>query len=202
MPGKTTLLKVQEYVIETFKKKGPNEKVYHGLDHTKNVAKACKVIGKASGLTDSELEIVQIAGWFHDLGHIETDVGHENKSADLAVKFLRKNQYPKEKIEKVVNCILATKVPQNPTNLLENVICDADLHHIGTKEFFSKNELFKIELETLLGKTFTESTWLRKSINFFTSQKFFTDYARKSFNEEKKNNILKMRNRLKKILKY
>ena len=45
--------------------------------------------------------------------------------------------------------IIATTMPQRPKNLVEKVVCDADLIHIGTKEFFRKNDLLKEEIERL-----------------------------------------------------
>lgn len=199
MSKNSILSKVRSYVIKTFNEKGLDEKVYHGLTHTMEVAGACHKIGKFSGLSDSDLEIVTIAGWFHDIGHIEIDAGHEEKSVEFALRFLTDNGYPDDKIENVISCIRATKVPQRPTNILEKVICDADLHHIGTKDFFDKNELLKVELESLYEESYSEYGWLKKSIDFFTQQKFFTEYAQEIYTEEKLKNISRMQNRLKEL---
>lgn len=199
MHKNSVLHKVRSFVIKTFNEKGLDEKVYHGLTHTMEVAGACNKIGKASGLSDDDLEVVTIAGWFHDLGHIEIDAGHEEKSVEFATNFLKEQNYPAEKLEKVVSCIRATKVPQKPQNLLEMVICDADLHHVGTKDFFDKNELLKVELETLTGKTTSEAAWLKTSIDFFSQQKFFTEYAIEVYTPEKLKNIFRMQSRLEEL---
>lgn len=199
MARNLVLQKVRTYVIKIFNEKGLDEKVYHGLTHTMEVAAECKKLGRASGLSELDVEIVTIAGWFHDLGHIEIEKGHEEKSVEFAIQFLREIEYPEENIEKVVGCIRATKVPQNPQNELEYVICDADLHHIGTKDFFDKNELFKIELEAIGGEKFSEAAWLQGSIDFFSQQKFYTEFARENYTREKLNNIFRMQTRLEEL---
>ena len=36
--------------------------------------------------------------------------------------------------------IMATKIPRNPKNLLQQIICDADTYHLGTKDFKETNK--------------------------------------------------------------
>ena len=33
-------------------------------------------------------------------------------------------------------------MPRNPNNILEEIICDADLYHLGTNDFDKKGELY------------------------------------------------------------
>ena len=44
-------------------------------------------------------------------------------------------------------CILATKLPQMPDGLLQEMLCDADLYHLGTLDFFACDVLMKKETE-------------------------------------------------------
>jgi len=57
-------------------------------------------------------------------------------------------------------------MPQTPTNILEQVICDADLLHLGKKDFSDHNELYRLEIEKTKGKTFSEHEWLVRSLSF------------------------------------
>lgn len=181
--------KVREYVLALLKSKIPSNNVYHDVEHTINVAETAEIIGRASKLNDEELETVVIAAWFHDVGYIDKVEGHEELSAKYAEEFLLKENYPFEKIEKVKNCIKATKVPQKPTNILEEVICDADLSHLGKVTFKDRNDLFREEFEYYFGRQLSEVEWIKKSIDFLNEHKFFTEYARNEFNEQKKRNI-------------
>ncbi len=70
---------------------------------------------------------------------------------EMATKFLKENDYPDEGIAKVVSLINATRMPRNPKNILEEIICDADLHHLGTNNYDVKGDLFRNEIEALNG---------------------------------------------------
>lgn len=189
------------YVSTLFKEESPAENVYHDFTHTQEVVEAAQKIGKASNLSDSELEIVIIAAWFHDTGYVRKGEGHEQLSAENAKYFLKNHSYPSENISKVVDCIMATKIPHNPNNLMEQVICDADLHHLGKKSFFERNELFRIELELKSNGQLTELDWLNKNIIFFFKHKFFTQYARDKYEEQKNINLRKIQKQLRKYNK-
>jgi predicted metal-dependent HD superfamily phosphohydrolase len=171
------LEKAEEYVLSILYEKSSQEHVYHDVSHTQEVILSCKTIGQAEKLSDSDLEIVQLAACFHDLGYVDISDGHEEKSAEYAKGFLLRENYPADKIDKVCNCILATKVPQKPKNILEEVICDADLAHLGKKNFTNRNDLFRLEFEFHFGRSLSEQEWLEKSIEFISSHRFFTKYA-------------------------
>jgi predicted metal-dependent HD superfamily phosphohydrolase len=49
-------------------------------------------------------------------------------------------------IEKVKACILATEMPQKPVGLLQEIICDADLFHLGTEDFSDRSKLVRKEI--------------------------------------------------------
>ncbi len=189
---------VEEHVIKFFKTQGPSENIYHDLRHTEEVVESALHIGKHSGLNEEELEILTIAAWFHDSGYAEKSEGHEEISANNAERFLKERNYPADKIEKVKGCIRATKVPQSPKNLLEEVICDADLHHFGQENFFRKSELLRVEAEHRGNKMFDELDWLEDNIDFLTRHKFFTKYARENYEEQKNEHILKLQKKLRK----
>ena len=124
-------------------------------------------------------------------------------SAEIASKFLREKNYPEEKTLKVIGCINATKYPCNPGNLLEEIICDADLYHIGTKDYEDKSDLLRVEWEKSKDKIYTELEWLKLNIDFLTNHKFFTKFAKKNLEETKLNSILSLqkayRKRIEKI---
>lgn len=190
--------KAETYALSLLNSKNLTNHVYHDVSHTQEVVEASETIGIAVGLTESELEIVIIAAWFHDLGYVEKTEGHEQIGAEFAEEFLGKENYPQEKIKKVKNCILATKVPQKPKTLPEQVLCDADLAHLGKKNFKSRNNLFREEFEFLFGRPLTEYEWLKKTIDFLISHKFFTDYAATEFESQKQINLLKLQKKLRK----
>jgi predicted metal-dependent HD superfamily phosphohydrolase len=201
MVSEEILRRVKEYIGSTFRSHHMAENTYHNITHTAEVVKAVIEIAKAMNVSAEDIELLQIAAWFHDLGYKDKCIGHEDVSVDYANKFLSDNNFPEKKIEKVVSLIRATKVPHNPQNLLEEIICDADLHHLGEKNFEEKGELYRCEVEKKENISFTQEEWLKKNLQFFNQHKFFTPYAKSSFETQKNININKIEKKLKKLKK-
>jgi predicted metal-dependent HD superfamily phosphohydrolase len=195
------LSKVKELVGRTFREKGSSNAFYHNFTHTAEVVKVAEEIANASGVDESEKEVLLIAAWFHDIGHTECCDGHEDVGIERAAKFLKENDYPDDRIEKVVSLINATRMPRNPKNLLEEIICDADLHHLGTNTYDVKGELFRNEVEALNGSKIAEEDWLKNNLKFFNEHKFFTDCAKQRFETQKNINYIKIEKKLKKVNK-
>lgn len=194
---KQILAATEDYIRSILISKTPPYNTYHNLVHTEDVVDASIEIGVGELLAPDDLEMIQIAAWFHDSGYIEKTAGHEELSASFASEFLASENYSIDRIEKVIGCIRATKVPQNPHNKFEQIICDSDLNHIGRKTFFERNDLFRSEFEHYSNSKLTEKEWLRKTIEFLNQHHFFTNYALKNFQPQKEKNILRLKEQLK-----
>lgn len=192
---------VRDHVSKIFRVNTPSENVYHNLGHTIEVVNAVKEIATAEGIDDEESELLLVAAWFHDLGYIKTCEGHEDLSIEYANNFLNDNNYPEEKIQKIASLIGATKIPQNPKNNLEEILCDADLHHLGTKNTEQKGDLYRLEMEKRCEMVCTDEEWLETSANFFNQHRFFTSYAIEMFGVQKNINLIKIEKQLKKLKK-
>lgn len=193
------LLETEKFIIDYYNKNTPAENVYHNLTHVKNVVKNVKEISKNSNVSGEEIEIITLAAWFHDIGHIKIWKGHEELSAEFAKNYLNEKKYPEEKIARVINCILATKIPHKPNNLLEEIICDADIAHIGSDDFKNQSMLLKLEIEKRENKKISEVEWLEKNIDFIKQNKFFTHSAKSMFNTKKLSNLQKLNDELNRI---
>lgn len=189
------------YVEQLLKDNFKPENIYHNLNHSKEVANIANSLGEKSHFSPEELEIVTVAAWFHDVGYIEAVDDHESISTKMATEFLTGENYPEDKIKQVTDAILATKIPQSAKTKIGEVLCDSDLHHLGTKGFFDKNELFRVELERRWGKNFSDSEWLENTIDFFTQQSFYSKAASKMYDEQKQTNLLKLQKQYRKKLK-
>lgn len=189
-----------EYVYDLMKDKLPGIYVYHNFKHTSEVVDAIKKIGNKSDLSEDDLEIVTLAGWFHDSGFTQKYENHEDVSIEIAKNFLKEKNYPEEKIEKVVNCINATRFPQDPKNILEEIICDADLFHLGTKDYDDKSDLLRVEWEKTGNKEYSQLDWIKINIDFLLSHKFYTKYAKKNLEENKTDMLVKLQKKYRKKL--
>lgn len=78
----------------------------------------------------ADLEIVEIAGWLHNIGSIVYGrEDHHKTGAKVARDFLAKIGYPEKKIKHVEQCILGHRGSQNieRTSLEEQIIAEADV---------------------------------------------------------------------------
>ncbi|MFA5804694.1 MAG: HD domain-containing protein [Melioribacteraceae bacterium] len=196
---KSYLNSTRTYVLSILTTRTPVENFYHDVNHTKEVVQSIIEIGIGEKLSENELEMIQIAAWFHDVGYIKKTEGHEKVSIEYARKFLTELQYPSNKIKIIIEAILATKVPQKPKNKFEKILCDADLFHLGKELFFNRNDRYRVEYENYLGHKLSEREWLVKTIDFVKDQNFYTDYARRNFNDQKNENLRLLNEQLQRI---
>lgn len=201
MEVESALLNKSKKYVESFLMKNLSDGIYyHDLEHTQEVVNASEEIGMACNLSDDELETVLIAAWFHDTGYYKGMKDHEANSRDVAEEFLKQEGAGKEKIEAVGGCIMATKIPQKPLNIMEEVLCDADLYHVSTREFFKKSELLRKEFSLVFPDEIQLDEWFKNSIKFLKSHSFFTSYAKEKLLPAKKENLKKLKVLYKDIL--
>jgi predicted metal-dependent HD superfamily phosphohydrolase len=192
MPHKDIIQLTENYVSSLLNEKLSPKFKYHNLAHTLNVVNNSRKIGKKSGLTDEELEIVTLAAWFHDTGYTDSYRDHEEKGKEIAAAFLNGHHYDAQKTEMVLSCINATKMPQNPANLVEQVICDADLLHLGREDFADYSGMLRLEWEMLNIKTVDEMEWFELGTELLSTHRFFTPYARRKFELQQSLNLVKL----------
>jgi len=183
------LADIESYITVFFEEKIAKEYVFHDLNHTINVVKASLEIGQSIGVSEDELEILQVAAWFHDTGYTEGPKGHEQRSVDFAKEFLQKKDYPEQKILLVEKCILATFFPHNPEDLLEKVLCDADLSHLGKKNYWDRCGKIRLEMNYTQGKILSDQEWVDFEIDFLEQHEYFTSVAREMFAKRKKKHL-------------
>ncbi|MEL6923781.1 MAG: HD domain-containing protein, partial [Bacteroidota bacterium] len=129
---------VEQHVVEHFAQKMPDVFVYHDLQHTRNVVGAIVEIAEGYELTNKEMELLKLAAWFHDTGYDKGAKDHEQRSCQYARNFLQQFEYSEEDLDVICGCIMATKLPQSPRNLLEQIIGDADMSHLGKKNYWDR----------------------------------------------------------------
>lgn len=179
----------KEFVTREFQRNSPDNNLYHNFEHTLDVVQTAIEIASAIGIRSNDYEELVISAWFHDIGHFESCIGHEEISAQKVKLFLEDFNLPAERINSVVKCIIATKIPQSPTNTIGEILCDADLHHLGTKEFYHKSASLRNEIILKDKCTFSEIEWIRKNIDFLNAHHYFTDYAKRAYGFQKAENL-------------
>jgi predicted metal-dependent HD superfamily phosphohydrolase len=172
---------------------------YHNHTHTHTVVNAAREIGEKSGLEKKDLETVEIAAWLHDIGLTDGKAeGHEELGAEMARTFLLTQAVGEHRIEKITKCILATKMPQQPQTLLDEVLCDADLYHLSTDIYLEKAELLRQEFCIVKQGNINEKDWLAINIQFLKKHTYFTAYGRETLQPRQDKNLKKLEKKVRK----
>ncbi|MBL0234281.1 MAG: phosphohydrolase [Chitinophagaceae bacterium] len=151
---------------------------FHTLQHTQEVVAAAEKLSHTQDLSEEDRLALITAAWFHDTGYttgIAKD--HETASIQLAAEFLAAHQVSPEFTAKVIGCINATRMPQHPSSPIEEMICDADLFHLGTPEFREKSKLLRQEIREFGGYDMSKKEWRQNNIAFLESHHYFTPFA-------------------------
>ena len=168
---------IQEIILDKLEKELPDYLYYHNVKHTVDVVTEVELIGWAEGLKDEEILLLKTAGLFHDAGHtIEYD-NHEYHGTVLARDFLPQYGYSKEQIDKICTIIMATKMPPEPKDISQRIICDADLDYLGRSDMIPvSNTLYK-ELKEQ-DKIGSFNDWNKLQVKFISVHSYFTGTAR------------------------
>jgi predicted metal-dependent HD superfamily phosphohydrolase len=192
--------KTEAYVSDLFNEHQPPALCLHNLKHTEAVVKRVNEIAGHYNLSEEEMMVVFVGAWFHDTGYLlEKPKDHEFKSVELMKEFLVAQKVPENIIEKTEKCILATRAPRNPTELTDEILCDADTYQFGNKEEFKRtNKLAFQELLDQSGFTLTRKEFDEGTIKMLENHKYYTSYCKDLLNNVKKDNIKKIKKSLKK----
>ncbi|MDN5213948.1 HD domain-containing protein [Fulvivirgaceae bacterium BMA12] len=150
---------------------------FHNLQHTREVVMAAVKIGHYSGISAEDAEIIKLAALFHDTGFTISYQNHEEHGMRLAKEFLESFDYDPACISKILDCIGATKLPQRPQNLLEAILCDADMYHLSTRNYWKKNQLLKEELSLVFNRPIRNDQWYLENLNFLSHHHYHTPYG-------------------------
>ncbi|MBK8802296.1 MAG: phosphohydrolase [Fibrobacteres bacterium] len=181
---------------------------YHGPHHTlTDVIPAIHRLAHGEGVVPYDLELLLVAGLYHDMGFIESYNGNEQIGARMAAEAMPEFGYGPAEIGRVIDLILATELKeidgvwrQDPgSDLLKQILCDADLDNLGRENFFDVSDTLRQELSEQ-GKQFEELEWLTRQILFISQQEWFTRTQRQDRQQEKSRNVARLRRSLAALL--
>ncbi len=185
----TSLLeKARLYVRRYFSKHISAKFRFHDLEHTLAVTRSALDIGRASGLKEEDLLLLELAALFHDTGYAKAYDGHEVESAALASSWLKARHVDKGHIRKVTKLIMATRQGHVPNGLAQRVIRDADSAKAGQADFLEKSARLRSERRHFLGQPISPADWKRENLAYLEGHQFHTPYARQRFGKQKEIN--------------
>ncbi len=186
---------LEEMILEKMEKGLPKELQYHNVKHTIDVATQVELIGKAEDVSTESILLLKTAALFHDLGHISTYENHEQEGGKIAQKILPDFGYSQKQISKIVELILVTKIPPQPKDHLEKIMCDADLDYLGREDFVPVAYNLYRELRRM-NKISSFEEWKKIQIDFIRQHSYFTETAQKLREVNKQRQLEKIMNEM------
>ncbi len=183
---------IQELILDRLENELPDYLYYHNVKHTVDVVTEVELIGWAEGLDDEGILMLKTAALFHDAGHTIDYDEHEYHGTEMVKKILPDYGYSEEQIEKICDIIMATKLPPQPKDIYQEIICDADLDYLGRSDMIPvSNTLFK-ELHEQ-NKIGTLNEWNKLQLKFISGHSYFTKTARSLREVNKQKQIERIR---------
>ena len=186
MKGYRTL---RNQVLSNLKANLPKTLTYHALEHTLDVLNVCNQYIKRENIPHKERYLLRAGAIVHDMGFLKGAANHEQVGAAMAEIILNDLGVAQPDIEVIKGLVMATKIPQNPQNHLQRIICDADLDYLGRNDYPEISEKLFEELKNM-NVISTEQQWKDLQINFLKAHHFHTPFAIKN-REPKKQYWLK-----------
>jgi uncharacterized protein len=168
--------KAKDYILQRLKNELPIQRTYHSVAHIQDVEESAKRLGIAEGINGTDMNLLLTAALYHDSGFMIQSHEHERVSCEIARQNLPQFGYTSEQVDIICGMIMATKVPQEPKNHLEKIICDADLDYLGRDDFFEIGNQLADELQAY-GIIKGEKEWDKLQIRFLDEHHYWTKTA-------------------------
>jgi len=160
---------------------------YHNFHHAVDVYSAANVLAHMENAGQEDRFLLKTVALFHDVLFRVGYNYNEEVSARWAKRCLPHLGYSPEQTEKAARLILATKLPTHPENLLEQILCDADVDNLGREDFFDRGEALRTELGAEPG-----IKWQEAQLKFLGSHRYYTVSARNLRDEGKRRNLAEL----------
>lgn len=182
-------------ILNILKEQLPAHLHYHSIGHVRDVYEAAKHIGHREGLNETDLRLLLTAVSYHDAGFLRSPLEHEMQSCQMVREDLPKFGYTASQIDVICSMIMATRLPQEPLTLLEQIICDADLDYLGRSDFFEIGDRLFLELLNS-GVVKDEREWNTLQVNFLEKHRYFTATSLASRNPQKLSHLAMVKAKL------
>jgi len=162
---------------------------YHTLKHTVAVVEAAKLIVREDELSEEEGLLAEAAAWFHDVGYLRSLSDHESLSAFRSLLFLTRLGVNSNDVELIEQCIMVTKLGEEPQTTVQQVLCDADMTHLASDDFLLWSERLRKEWEAIRGLIMTDREWIQNNINFMRTVRYHSNHGKKVMQPQLEANI-------------
>lgn len=159
---------------------------YHNLDHIKDCLEKCRL-----NETSKSNRVLHLAFWYHDLIYKPFKKDNEQASADLAIRFIKKQTDDVQLANRIERLIMATLHNRTPDTIEEAYMMDIDLSILG-----SNKEKYTTYTHNIR-KEYSVVPWLlykKKRVEILErflskNELYYTDYFKTEFENKARLNI-------------
>ena len=191
---------VDQYIRALFKDELPAGIKYHDAEHTlhptRGVVAVANRIALDENISEHDRELLVAAAYFHDTGYIREYDKNEPIAARMAGRILKLIGYKPAEIKEVQKMILATDLARKPQSLVEKILCDADLDHLGRDDFFKRDGKLRQGRGARGIDVSDEARWYRGTLGVLKKHKYHTESQKKLREPKKQKNIERLKEKL------
>lgn len=126
---------LRSFILTKLKAELSEDLLYHSYKHTETVEEAVIKYGELEELNDHNLFLVRTAALFHDVGFLFQYDDNEMLGVELLHYYGPRFGYQDDDLKMIEKIIMATVNEAVPSNILEAVMCDADLDYLGRADY-------------------------------------------------------------------
>lgn len=192
---KPLLKEISLCVSELFENQISDCFLFHNARHARFVEGEVLKLGRAEGLDETQLTLIRLAAWLHDVGYLKDPAHHEEVGADMAVELL-KDRLSRNQLSEVRRLILSTRAHFKPEDLSAMILRDADSAYASTPQFMQESENLRREWESLGVQRYSDEEWLAQNLRYLENIRWNTDAARRLYTEGLNQNIALLKQKI------
>ena len=189
---------LRTFILNKLKSELNENLTYHSVEHTEHVEKAVIKYAQLEKLNDHDLFLLNTAALFHDAGYLYRYDNNETLGVDTLRYYAPMFGYQEQDMAAIEAIILSTAYNSKPKNILEAIMCDADLDYLGRMDYHitAKNLFDEMALH---GHVKDERTRLIEQIDYLENHhQYYTTSAINLRQPGKEKRLTELKSMLKK----
>ena len=194
--------KVEKYVKHVLADQLNNNFLFHSQGFTiKQVKKTEKILDEYTA-DKLDKNHVLIAAWFLNVGYTVSYEDHIKESIHLAASFLKDENVSEKDIETISGLIQSAWEDIEPQKEEEAILKDIRTFFYASDDFEEMLGLLRLEMENLDKSVPELESWRLQFVEKLRIEhRFYTDYAKENWQEDKEENVLSLIKSMQKAVK-
>lgn len=193
-PGRPAVIdRAALHVLQLYQQRHEARRIFHTYPHAMTTVDRVAEIARAEGINGEDLEVALLAACFLHTGYLFDRQEWTSYSLREARRFLAGEEFPKEKQNRVAQCLHAGSGAHPPADDAQRLLVDARQLTDLIEGFADRNPLLKLEIEFLSQQTYDHLDWARYQLQELLNVRLHTAYARNRYQEELSRLILRQK---------